>query len=280
MNVKLLSFSLVAVLCVSGVLVLVSDGSEVDADVPSADETFNVITATYYTDSEAQVLDFYELGGDYAVYAEILNGANNQGELSIISSYMPTWITIDYGGLYYTNVTVTISPGAVCDDVFWILYDVFGSRFLLTFDIQVLESDSGTVVPDPDDPYNTFYLYFNTQGGDSITGLSAKSARSSYTFDISEIVPTRDGYTFVCWSTDPYGEAMLSGSVTVSLGDDGTGSRTIYAIWEENRNGLIIPTFWDGLIELFSNPIILLVCLIVFLAVCLFIRNRNIGRYR
>ena len=40
----------------------------------------------------------------------------------------------------------------------------------------------------------------------------------------------------------------------------------------------MIPTFWDGLIELISNPIILLVGLILFLAVCLFIRNR-IGGY-
>ena len=68
---------------------------------------------------------------------------------------------------------------------------------------------------------------------------------------------------------------MYGSTLTMNGIKGDTVSVTVHAIWEESH--LVIPTFWDGLIELISNPIILLVGLILFLAICLFIRNRTGG---
>ena len=87
-----------------------------------------------------------------------------------------------------------------------------------------------------------------------------------------------EGYDFVGWSYSESGDSIIRGDISLDGVPDELVSVTVYAVWEPAK--LVIPTFWDGLIELVSNPIILLLCLIMFLAVCLFIRNRNTGGYR
>ena len=274
MNVKSLSV-LAVVLCIFTPIMFLSEGSDAESvpSQPDADFVATIVSKTYQTDSQSETFHILDMGGDFPAYAEIITGANTRGNLTVDDSGLPTWISYnvpDYSGY---DVYFTINPGAPCDEVFWILFDCGGTRILFLFDIVV--EDSGSVIPGDN---HTFTIVFNTNGGDPVTSLSAESKDTSHTFDISGVTATRDGYTFKGWAADPNGEAMISGSVTVSLsGDSTTASRTVYAVWEENDYSLTIPTFWDGLIELLSNPIILLLGLIMFLAVCLFIRNRTGG---
>ena len=105
------------------------------------------------------------------------------------------------------------------------------------------------------------------------------SNQDSYEFDISGVLdPVRTDYRFLGWTSDVEEGSRLPDKVTVSISDGGSyGSRTIYAMWEYDPQEIVIPTLWDGLIELFSNPVIFLLGVVVFLGVCLFIRNRMRG---
>ena len=281
MNVKLLSCVAVVVLCLCSVPMVLDDSAS--ADVPSqpdADVSLTVVSKTYLTDSPSEsfhLLDMGDLGREYVEAGEIIASSSHQGNLEIDASGLPSWISYHVPSEYdlSNDVYFTVSPGAPCDETFWIWFDAYNgdTSIILLFDIVV--EDSGSVIPTEN---YTFVLNLNTNGGDPLGPLSAESKDRSHTFDISGCVPMRDGFSFKGWASDPNGEAMLSGSVTVTIsGDSSTASRTVYAVWEENDYSLTIPTFWDGLIELLSNPIILLLGLIMFLAVCLFIRNRTGG---
>ena len=273
MNTKLLT--VLGVLLVLGAAPLLLSAESDAMDPPTEyDERYDFSSRTYYTDSAAEVIHFADGDSTLSDIGMVLWGANHSGSLEIVSSYLPTWIVFDYGTSLNYDVTVTITPGAVCDDVFWILFKCYGSPLLITFDITVLESDSGEVVPGED--YNQFTLYFDCGEGSSVSPMYGESADSFFDFDVSGVVSVRDGYVLKGWSSDASGQAMFEDTITVTLADGAsTGSLTVYAVWEQST--FTIPTFWDGLMELVSNPLIFLLGMVLFLSVCLFIRNRTRG---
>lgn len=273
MNVKLLT--VLGVLLVLGAAPLLLSAESDAMDPPTEyDERYDFSSRTYYTDSAAETIHFADGDSTLSDIGMVLWGAHDSGSFEIVSSYLPTWIVFDYGTSLNYDVTVTITPGAVCDDVFWILIKCYGSPLLITFDITVLESDSGEVVPGEE--YNQFTLYFDCGEGSSVSPMYGESADSFFDFDVSGVVSERDGYVLKGWSSDASGQAMFGNTITVTLADGGsTGSRTVYAVWEQSK--IVFPSMWDDLSAMLSDPIVQLGLVVGFLAVCLFIRNRMEG---
>ena len=80
-----------------------------------------------------------------------------------------------------------------------------------------------------------FMLNYDANGGTGAPASQTYKATSEYekshSFTISSQVPTREGYTFLGWSTDRNAAAASyqpGGSIFV------TGTTTLYAVWEEN----------------------------------------------
>lgn len=220
---------------------------------------------------------------------------------------VPSWINatiVDDDGVYgeqHEGIIITIMPALqqVSEDThgdYWIYYSMTQSgpgittntkTYLFTFSVDV-EWAGGVIVPDT---YNRFVVNWDYGNGYvvSTTPVTVASNVTSLSFPIPSDAPSRDGKVFVGFSASRDGSVIDAASVVVHTGDsnvvaveDGSGgmvyTATFYAVWE--TQGLVIPTFWDGLIELFSDPMVLLFMAVMFLAVCLFIRNRNGGRYR
>ena len=81
----------------------------------------------------------------------------------------------------------------------------------------------------------TFTLNYDANGGTGAPASQTYKATSEYekshTFTISSQAPTRDGYTFLGWSTSRSATTanyQPGGSIVV------TGTTTLYAVWEEN----------------------------------------------
>ena len=79
----------------------------------------------------------------------------------------------------------------------------------------------------------TFTLKYDANGGTGAPNTETYTAKSQYegshTFTISSQKPTRDGYTFLGWSTNPNAttaDRQPGGSIVV------TGTTTLYAVWE------------------------------------------------
>ena len=80
-----------------------------------------------------------------------------------------------------------------------------------------------------------FMLNYDANGGTGAPASQTYKATSEYekshSFTISSQVPTREGYTFLGWSTNHNAAAASyqpGGSIVV------TGTTTLYAVWEEN----------------------------------------------
>ena len=98
--------------------------------------------------------------------------------------------------------------------------------------------------------------------------------------------PEREGSVFKGISQVPNGP-LISGPLVVSVGasnvvetDSGDGgsvyTATFYAVWE--TESVYLPTMWDELAALLSDPLVIMLLVAGFLSVCLFIRNRTGGR--
>ncbi len=81
----------------------------------------------------------------------------------------------------------------------------------------------------------TFTLNYDANGGTGAPASQTYKATSQYekshTFTISSQTPTREGYTFLGWSTNKNATAASyqpGGSIVV------TGTTTLYAVWKEN----------------------------------------------
>lgn len=77
-----------------------------------------------------------------------------------------------------------------------------------------------------------FKLIYDANGGENAPEKQTATAKdNSYTFTISEKVPSREGYTFLGWADSADASAASyqpNGKITVS------GKKTIYAVWEAN----------------------------------------------
>jgi len=270
------SLVLVPLVCILGASLLILPIGDVSADaqhpVPSSDffSTFPELSVT--TSSPAVVFDlstFPDSVSNVEFLYECLRVSYDNRSLELVDSYAPTWISVSF---QYTSILVTVAPGSVCDDTFWIEYRITGGATIsMVFPIVV--SDSGSSVPEPVGQ-NTFTLRFDSQGGTIVNSMVVLSSSDSAVFDITGKDPSRSGYSFIGWSSDPDGSSVLTGrTFTVQvLPDEDSGSATLYAVWEES--GLRLPTFFDGLGELVTDPVIIGCSLAAFLGSCLFIRWR------
>lgn len=80
----------------------------------------------------------------------------------------------------------------------------------------------------------TLNLSYNANGGDGAPSQQSQTVTTtgtpSYTFTISSTVPTRNGYTFLGWSTSSSASTASyqpSGTITIS------SNTTLYAVWEQ-----------------------------------------------
>ena len=278
MNAKLLAV-LSAVLIVGIVPFMVSDGGTDGASLDDAPDAKYIVDLGDYTllkgsaERSFDLLDAYEdaVGGaPLSTLQGIYIGGFDTGGI-------PGWITVEksYTGTMYEDfvpdVQLVVDPiYAAASSDYWV-YSAMMGGILWTITVGVEDSDP-TVTPEGTYTYN---VVFDTHGGSSVGPLTHDSHNDSWTVDLTKYVPTKDGFDFKGWSPDASGETMYGSTLTMNGIKGDTVSVTVHAIWEESH--LVIPTFWDGLIELISDPIILLVGLILFLAVCLFIRNRTGG---
>ena len=190
---------------------------------------------------------------------------------------IPGWISVEksYTGTMYEDfvpdVQLIVDPiYAAASTDYWV-YSAMMGGILWTISVEVEDSDP-TITPDGTYVYN---IVFDTQGGSSVGPVTHSSHNDSWSVDLSRYVSIKDGFDFKGWAPDASGEALYESSLTLDGVKGKTVSVTVYAVWEESQ--VVIPTLWDGLIELFSNPVIFLLGVVVFLGVCLFIRYRMRG---
>lgn len=274
LNLKLLTLlaSLVLVVCFP---VLVSDGSDAAdlSDAPDANNVVDLGTYSLLKGSSPMTFDLLDSYGDVSGNDQL---STYQGIYitGVDSGGLPGWISVEksYTGTMYEDFVPTmelvVDPVyAVSSTDYWCYSPLMGG-ILWTINVEVQDSDP-TITPDGTYVYE---VIFDSRGGSHVGTFHISSHNGSYTFDLSQFVPEREGYAFAGWSPDPSGDSVYLKPITLNGVPGETVSITVYAVWEESY--LVIPTIWDGLIELFTNPLVLLIGLVLFLAVCLFIRNR------
>jgi len=90
-------------------------------------------------------------------------------------------------------------------------------------------------------PTTSYTLTYNANGGSGAPSQqSSSSSAASHTFTISNVQPTRSGYTFLGWAnqsnaTEPQYVSSDSSKNTITL-TSGSPSKTIYAVWRENED--------------------------------------------
>lgn len=266
---KLLIMVLVAMIFISTVGVILADYTK-GASVPDQPDHTDLVTMPSMEFTQSSSAVSYYLSDYYGDYATLIGGAYMQSSLTINDNGLPSWITYTlYSNRY--DIRFTITPGADCDEDFWVLFSCFDMDILIVFPVTVI--DDGTGVISDDDQY-CYILTFDTQGGSSVSPMISYTTSTTHTFDISEVSSEMSGYSLKGWST-------VADSDTVNVADSWiltasssnmTESYTLYAVWEESS--IVFPNLWSDLSEVLSDPTVLILILITFLAACLFVRSR------
>lgn len=230
--------------------------SSADSSEAASEVVYDMGVHEYTTNTRSQVFALGTANTDEAFFAQAVSHSVQIGEYSF-SSNAPSWITWEVkpnDSKFY----LTIIPGAPSDGNYTLTFNCYGysSNIVCILKIHVIVTDSGTVVPDPDpSTSNTFELLFDTQGGNAIGPVRKVTVDDSMSVALANYVPVKNGYTFLGWASVP-------GSDVVDMGDyaivnETTSPKTVYAVWEPAEpETLILPTLWDGLIEILSNPLI------------------------
>ena len=271
---------LAAVIAAVLVVPLVSEGSDAAdlADAPEAKYVVDLGSHSYLLGGAEQTFD---LLGALSDATDLDAPSTHQGIYigGISTDGLPGWITVEksYTGTMYEDfdpyIELVVDPAyAVPATDYWCYCALMGG-ILWTINVEVQDSDP-TITPSGTYGYR---LDFDTMGGRPMASVTHQSHNDSWTVDPNQYVPTRDGYEFVGWSTDSSGESILRGDITLDGVADQVVSQQLYAVWDEVH--LVLPTMWDELAAMLSDPLVLLILAAGFLAVCVFIRNRNGGRY-
>lgn len=90
---------------------------------------------------------------------------------------------------------------------------------------------------------NTYYLYYNANGGSGAPSTQSYSSgsASTHSFTISSTAPVRDGFDFKGWATNSSGTGTIyqpGGTISVPK----NSSVTLYAVWEESEPDLAFIT--------------------------------------
>lgn len=236
---KIIVAAVLVVLATSSAAIFFSDNSDA-LPIPSADQTIQIYSGTVYTNTSTITIRLSESTDlETMGWADLIAGAKGQNTLSVNAGGLPTWITYQINTFPQAHdVVITISPGAVVSEVFWVKFSMFGTSVVFTMNMVIL--DGGSVIPPGN--YNQFTLSFDARGGSWVTPLSAQTTDPSYTFDISAVKPTKSGYKLEGWTIDSAGLNQISGSTfTLTAGSNNAAYATLYAVWSEDRP-LIPPT--------------------------------------
>ena len=259
-----------------------SDGASLDG-APDAEHVVDLGDYTILKGSASRsfdLLDAYENAvGDAplsTLQAIYIGGFDTKG--------LPGWITVEksYTGTMYEDfvpdIQLVVQTTHVAASTDYWLYSGLLGGILWTITVEVEDSDP-TITPSETYSYE---LSFDSRGGSAVSPVRIDNAHSSAVIDLAAYVPEMGGHKFIGWTED-----VSSGRIVTSItleGEPGTTvTKTLYAVWqvvdEEEPEHIVLPTLFDGLIQILSDPLILLIIIAVFLAVCLFIRNRTGGYY-
>lgn len=254
--------------------------------------------------------DYSELAGELA--EDIKKGLTYSSYHHSVTEQhcLPSWITWESGsedkpgnqfGLHYF-LDIRISPALqqVSEDThgeYWIFFHhvysaMFNSdedRYLIKISLDVKWNGSVIV---PDIVYHTYALTFDANGGTGgITQcftIPAVKDSGIYYVDTLSVGPVKPGFRFIGWSTVliedgkapidvpgsyPFQSAQAD-SVDSSDPQNIVYSKTIYAVWE--KEGVYIPTLFDALIELFTDPFVLVFMVAGIFGTAYFIRGRQV----
>lgn len=94
--------------------------------------------------------------------------------------------------------------------------------------------------------YITYVVYDANGGEDAPETESFTSTTNKTTITVSEDVPTREGYVFVGWNTDPdgtgvdYAPGETKKNIPALPSSEGGYTVTLYAIWREETTGGLV----------------------------------------
>lgn len=220
---------------------------------------------------------------------------------------LPSWIDWNVSGSGESSVfNLVIRPALqqVSEDTYgsyWIywsitypsgLFDTTTARFLVQFDLEV-EWDGGVIVPDT---YNLYRLNLDYglggQGNYYLEKRVATESDAGYcVFSVPETAPSRDGYVFKGWSTvsgatqtsvgETYTVHVDNADTRVSDTDDGKLYQvTLYAVWEPVEDpDPILPDFFQDLLDLLSDPWVMILLFVGVFCVALIVRSRKMGEW-
>lgn len=238
-----------------------------------------------------------------AAIEDTRSGASGVGwYLPVEDKVAPSWITYsaDLVSIVSTgSVTFTVHPAAQTEGEhsthgsYWFYFEAtyHGTSgdtvepYLFMFDVYVDWDEGGGVITPPEDEKVYFRLnldYGQSDLQDTSLFRIADSGSLSAVFDLPSAAD-REDLVFSGWSLSEGGPATYVDSFTLAIGADNVTvteeggvsyyTVTLYAVW--SPEGLVIPTMWDELTVLLSDPLVLLFLAAGFLCVCAFIRSRN-----
>lgn len=177
---------------------------------------------------------------------------------------------------------------------FWFGSDVVTTTsFLIQFDVDVHGDESGG--PHVDPSKNQVQLVLDYGSGDvrTLSPVFIDEGQLSVTFELPDDseAPSREGQRFFGFSTEPKGDVIKGDSVSVLVSDLGPGedgeqgtmySFTLYAVWEpvnKEDEDTTIPDPLRDLLELMSDPWVMLLTLAIVFGLAYLVRMRRIGGY-
>lgn len=176
----------------------------------------SAVNNTYFKCSDM----IYTLSTDtsYYVVSYVFNGSYDSGLSIVIDTSDTPYIKYCLAGSISVNGTYTCQVD-ILDS----------SNIMRSYLFTITVSDSGG----SGDTYDSYTLTCDGNGGSStvLTG-TAIFTDEHYTFDLSEVVSIRSGYTFLGWSTSSSSVSPnISGSYTIDWSGTTGNVATIYAVW-------------------------------------------------
>ncbi len=276
--------------------------------------SWNVNSADFASDANSAGYLAYLLGQAYNVSPNgpggnsyEVEGSGGYHNYTATDECLPSWVDWNVDGTGESSVfNLVIRPALqqVAEDThgsYWIywaitypsgLFETTTDTFLVEFDLDV-EWDGGVIVPDT---YNLYRLNFDYglggQGNYYLeTRVSTESDQGYCVFSVPDTAPVRDGYVFKGWSTvsgatqtsvgETYTVHIGNADTRVSDTDNGKLYQvTLYAVWEAVEDQVVtLPDFLQDLLDLLSDPWVMILLFVGVFCVALIVRSRKMGEW-